>query len=123
MRDIINTRKKGSRYEQLAADYLVGNGYKIIARNVNTPFGEIDIIAMQEEVLVFIECKYRSSDRYGTPYDAVNSAKRQHIIKSAVYYYNYHGYDADVPCRFDVIAMYGNGSIEHIKNAFDSMGL
>ena len=58
-----NNRQIGSKYEQLAADYLKKQGYCIVERNYYTPYGEIDIIAQQDEVLVFVEIKYRSNRR------------------------------------------------------------
>ena len=58
-----NNRQIGSKYEQLAADYLKKQGYCIVERNYYTPYGEIDIIAQQDEVLVFVEIKYRMAMR------------------------------------------------------------
>ena len=69
-----NNRQIGSKYEQLAADYLKKQGYCIVERNYYTPYGEIDIIAQQDEVLVFVEIKYRSNRRYGAATDAVDIA-------------------------------------------------
>ena len=101
-----NNRQIGSKYEQLAADYLKKQGYCIVERNYYTPYGEIDIIAQQDEVLVFVEIKYR---------------KQWRISKSAMYYYAYHGYEEQRPCRFDVITVQGS-AVTHIQDAFDYCG-
>ena len=116
-----NNRQIGSKYEQLAADYLKKQGYCIVERNYYTPFGEIDIIAQQAEVLGFVEIKYRSNRRYGAATDAVDHRKQWRISKSAMYYYAYHGYEEQRPCRFDVITVQGS-AVTHIQDAFDYCG-
>lgn len=116
-----NNRQIGSKYEQLAADYLKKQGYCIVERNYYTPYGEIDIIAQQDEVLVFVEIKYRSNRRYGAATDAVDHRKQWRISKSAMYYYAYHGYEEQRPCRFDVITVQGS-AVTHIQDAFDYCG-
>ena len=116
-----NNRQIGSKYEQLAADYLKKQGYCIVERNYYTPYGEIDIIAKQDEVLVFVEIKYRSNRRYGAATDAVDHRKQWRISKSAMYYYAYHGYEEQRPCRFDVITVQGS-AVTHIQDAFDYCG-
>lgn len=109
-----NNRQIGSKYEQLAADYLKKQGYCIVERNYYTPYGEIDIIAQQDGVLVFVEIKYRSNRRYGAATDAVDHRKQWRISKSAMYYYAYHGYEEQRPCRFDVITVQGS-AVTHIQ--------
>lgn len=109
----------GARYEEIAAGYLQKKGYVILERNYRTPFGEIDMIARQEQVLAFVEIKFRSSGQYGSPSEAVDARKRRRISKVALYFYTYHDDAQQLSCRFDVIAIYGNGRIEHIENAFD----
>ena len=70
-------RKKGMRGERLAAKYLKRCGYKIVERNFKCPFGEVDIIARQGDVLAFVEVKARSSEDYGTPSQAVNRQRME----------------------------------------------
>lgn len=118
----MNKRKVGAKYEEIACTYLEKQGYKILERNLTTPHGEIDIIAQKERELVFCECKFRSSQKYGDPLEAVDRKKQRHISKSAAYYYTYHGYGDEVACRFDVIAIYEDGSMEHAEDAFDWIG-
>lgn len=115
----INKRKIGAEYEKIAADYLVANGYQIVERNWYTSSGEIDLIARQGSTLIFIEIKYRSSDTFGNPLEAVNRKKQIRISKAAMQYYAQNGYEEGISCRFDVIAIYKDGTIQHIENAFD----
>lgn len=114
-----NKRTIGTQTERIAADYLKEKGYTILEVNYRNRFGEIDIIAKQGETLVFAEVKFRSTETFGNPMEAVSYAKQRKISKTALYYYAGHGYKESVPCRFDVIAIYGDGRLEHLENAFD----
>lgn len=67
-----NKRTIGADKEQLAAEYLIDNGYTVLERNFRSRTGEIDIIASKDNYLVFIEVKYRSNTRYGASVEAVN---------------------------------------------------
>ena len=102
--------------EKKSAEYLKKKGYKIIKTNYKTPMGEIDIIAQDKSVTVFIEVKTRSSDEYGAPSEAVNYKKQEKYFKVATYYLQREG-KMDSECRFDVIEI-EDGQINHILNAF-----
>lgn len=116
----MDTRSIGSRYESQACEYLVDKGYRIIERNYKNKLGEIDIIAESpENILVYCEVKYRSSDGHGSPFDAVGYAKRRKIGRAASLHFAMKHYDDSRRCRFDVVGIYGDGRIEHIENAFD----
>ena len=67
----VNKRTLGTEKEFQAVKYLVDKGYTIVERNFRTRMGEIDIIAMKDEYLVFVEVKYRSTSRYGNASEAV----------------------------------------------------
>lgn len=113
----MNNRQIGNNYEDVACRYLDSIGYEIITRNFRCKLGEIDIIAKDAESIVFIEVKYRSSNNLGYPEEAVSKAKQRTIISVAKYYIlinRLHNYNI----RFDVIACYITGEINHIKNAF-----
>ena len=119
----MNTRGIGNRYENIAADYLINNGYRIINRNYRNKRGESDIIAESpDNVLAYIEVKYRSGSQRGTPFEAVGFAKRRRISRAAPWHFTAGKYSDDKKCRFDVIGIYGDGRIEHIENAFDVCG-
>ena len=111
-----NRREIGTEYEKKAGAYLEGQGYEVLEYNYRCRMGEIDIIARDGTVLVFIEVKYRKNDESGNPLEAVDIRKQRKIIKVARYYLYQKKY-GDVPCRFDVIGICGS-HIEHIKDAF-----
>lgn len=113
----LNKRQMGTFYERKAEEYLLQKGYKIAERNFQNRSGEIDIIAMDGEYLCFVEVKYRTTNTYGTPFEAVNYHKQSQIRKAAKYYMMKHGLDEWTPCRFDVIGFEGE-KITHIENAF-----
>ena len=117
----INKRAVGTVYEKAAGSYLVQQGYEILEYNFRCRMGEIDIIAKDGEYLVFVEVKYRSSERAGNPLEAVDIRKQRIISKVASYYCLTHGYGESSPCRFDVVAINGEEYIL-IKNAFDYVG-
>lgn len=121
MTDITNKRALGTSYEQYAADYLRQKGYQILAHNFRCRLGEIDLITKKENMICFVEVKYRSSDRCGDPTEAVDWQKQKRISNAASYYlYHYH-LPTDTPCRFDVVAVSPDG-IRLIENAFDYAG-
>jgi putative endonuclease len=114
------TKTKGERAEGLALAFLQQKGYLIIERNVRFPFGELDMVAWQGKVLVFIEVRQRSSNAFGRPFETVNQKKQARIIKAA------QAYLAKIKkkhpiCRFDVVSIEGNPpnhQIMLIENAF-----
>ena len=94
----------GSRGEDYACRYLLGQGYAIVQRNFRCRMGEIDIIASKNNILCFIEVKTRASVRYGRPVEAVTKAKQQKIYRCAEYYLQTQGISQSMPVlSFDVI--------------------
>ena len=114
-----NKRKKGSFYEDLAADYLLKKGYTIREKNFRCRYGEIDIIAEKSGTIVFVEVKYRRGEGSGLPEEAVNASKQKTISFVALFYLKSHVRVMDVPVRFDVIGINGGNTINHVENAFD----
>ena len=106
----------GRAGEKRAIDFIKKKGFKILETNYKTVFGEIDIIAEEKGILVFIEVKTRSSDNYGNPCEAVDKRKQEKYYKTATYYLQKEK-KTDAECRFDVIEI-ENGEINHIFNAF-----
>ena len=102
--------------ENKAVKHLKSLGYKILERNYTTNFGEIDIVAKDEECLVFVEVKTRSTNDFGVPSEAVNYAKRQKY-KNLANVYMLKNRLTNVDVRFDVIEITGK-DINHIINAF-----
>ena len=112
-----NKRQTGTSYERKAEEYLLQKGYRILERNFRNRSGEIDIIAKDGEYFCFIEVKYRTTNDFGTPFDAVHVRKQQKIRQTAMYYLVKNKLSEWTPCRFDVIAFEGE-QLTHIINAF-----
>jgi len=117
-----NARRLGNDGEIIAEKYLLERGYTIIKKNYRCPIGEMDIIAFENNELVFVEVKTRTSLRYGYPHQAVGYRKQQRYYRMSAYYRAAHSQYADLNCRFDIIEVYlpldGKQTINHIKNAF-----
>ncbi len=113
-----NNRSVGSRYEEMAASYLRSLGCRILQQNFRCPLGEIDLIVRDGDCLVFTEVKYRYDGAYGSGQFHVDRRK-QHTIFRVAEWYLMKANSTDIPCRFDVIAVSGDGEITHIKNAFE----
>lgn len=106
--------------EIIATNYLKQKGYKIVANNYKNPIGEIDIIARDKDLLVFVEVKTRISRAFGDPTEAVNFYKQQKIRQVATMYLKQH-HMLETNCRFDVVAILGqkgDEDVRHIENAF-----
>ena len=97
--------------------YLEQQGYKILEKNFRCKIGEIDLIAMKDSYLVFVEVKYRTKALQGNPLEAVDDRKQRKICKIADYYRMINKVREDEACRFDVVGIYGE-QIALIENAF-----
>lgn len=106
----------GDYGEKLAVKYLKKQGYKIVKTNYKIRIGEIDIIAMDGDFLVFVEVKYRSTALYGLPNEAVDKHKREKI-KRVTLYYLMHTDMLEAYVRFDVVQILGD-KIQLFQNAF-----
>lgn len=115
----LSRRSVGKLYEDLAASYLIAEGYSVIEQNFATRQGEIDIISMYQGTLVFTEVKFRKNSRYGSALSAVSRAKQEKMVRTALLYMKKTGYPANQNCRFDVIGIDAQGHIEHVKNAVE----
>ena len=113
----MNPPETGSRYQKFPDGQLEKRGYEVLAFNYRCRQGEVDLICRQGGVLVFVEVKYRATDRFGAPSQAVDARKQERIRKAAVHYMCSRGIAPDVPCRFDVVSILG-GQVEIIENAF-----
>ncbi len=110
----------GDDAEQLAHDYLVQHGLMCLKRNFACKAGEIDLIMQDDTTLVFVEVRYRQSQRFGGALASVTPSKQQKLIKTAHYYLQQSTSVLPV-CRFDVMALSpskGKIDIQWIQNAF-----
>ena len=116
-----NNRNIGSIGEDIATAYLSTKGYQILMRNFHySNFGEIDIIAKDGDVLVFIEVKANRTKNFGKPEFRVGPLKQRQIYKVAQVYMSYN-HIRNTDCRFDVIGIemgHNTNEITHFKNAF-----
>ncbi len=112
-----NRRKIGTAYEERAAEHLRDLGYRILERNFRCRLGEIDLIAEEAGVLVFLEVKYRKSSQFGNPAEAVTPAKQKTICRVADFYRMSRGISESCSCRFDVAAIMGE-KVQVYKDAF-----
>jgi putative endonuclease len=99
-------------------------GYRILARNVRCPGGELDLVAEDDGVLVFVEVRARRSGIFGGAAESIGTQKRRRTIQAAESYLQEHPADADRPSRIDVVAIrLGAGgqpiAVELIKNALE----
>lgn len=111
------TQKIGKFGEDEALKYLKQKGYKILERNFSCKRGEIDIIAIDKNEIVFIEIKSRRSLEYGLPSEAVTKYKLKHIYKTAEYYLYIRNLEKE-DVRIDVIEIYIKDKgiiINHLK--------
>ena len=109
----------GNKGEMLASRYLLDKGYAVHHHNWRSGHKEIDIIAQQRDILVFVEVKSRTSEEFGNAYDAVDNKKIKLLISAAQAYLQKN--HIDLKSRFDIITVIGNNEpyrIEHIEDAF-----
>ncbi|MDC0609272.1 YraN family protein [Vibrio sp.] len=114
-----STKSIGSKYEDLASSYLKKFGMKLVEQNFHCRGGELDLVMLDNQVIVFVEVKYRKSQEHGHAAEAVTPAKRKKLIKSSTVWLLKHGYSYyDTEFRFDVVAIHDDGQrIEWFKNA------
>jgi putative endonuclease len=112
--------QNGKLSEDIAAQFLIGAGYTILERNWRFSKAEIDIIAKDKEVLVFVEVKSKTYAYYGAPEESISSSKERLIIDAAGVYMQQIGYDWEI--RFDIISILFDKemkpAISHFKDAF-----
>jgi putative endonuclease len=117
----------GKRGEDAAAKYLKRQGFHILARSLDSPLGELDIVAVDGRTVVFVEVKTRRSDDAGRASEAIDERKEQRMTQAALAYLKLNRL-LDYAARFDVVAITWPGNarrpeIEHFKNAFAPVGV
>ncbi len=115
----MNTAELGIYGENLAVNYLIKKGYRIIERNYRFKKNEVDIICLDNEILVIVEVKTRQTAEIGEPWRAVTRNKQKQIIQVANHYLQYNQIDRET--RFDIVSIVHNSyrtDIEYIPDAF-----
>jgi putative endonuclease len=115
----------GQEGEATAESYLRRKGYRILAKNLRSSLGELDLVAEDGRVLVFVEVKARRTEEFGGAIHAVHQRKQEKLIRLASQYLARHQL-TNRACRFDVVLLQGTDAaapqIEHIQNAFEIPG-
>ncbi len=121
MQGFENTRATGTHGEGLALRHLVNEGLRLIERNFNSRYGEIDIIMRDADEWVFVEVRLRQSPQFGGGLESVTRSKQKKLINTAEYYMQKHHNFHFESCRFDIIEISGKLNKPHInwiKDAF-----
>jgi putative endonuclease len=116
----------GERGEDAAARYLKRKGYRILARHLDLPLGELDIIAVDGRTIVFVEVKTRTTCGAGHPAEAIDARKQRRMTQAALSYLKRNGL-LQYAARFDVVAITWpetarRPAIEHYESAFSAVG-
>ncbi len=109
----------GNKGEEIAVNFLKRKGYTILDRNWIFDHKEIDIIALKNGIVIFVEVKTRSTGFFGEPYEFVNEKKQAFLIEAANNYLIEN--KIDLPVRFDIVSIVHNGNftkVYHIEEAF-----
>jgi putative endonuclease len=120
-----NRRALGTAGESAAARHLVLLGYQIVEGNARCRFGEIDLVAIDAGVIVFVEVKSNRGGRFGAPEEMVTPAKQRRLTRLAAWYLQRRGW-LGRPARFDVVAVdwdsAGAKCVRHFRDAFPATG-
>ena len=111
-------QRAGDAAEDAAAKHLAAAGCRIVARNARYRDGEVDLVARERDVLVFVEVRMRGSLRFGGAAVSVNSLKQKRIARAAQHWLLGEYGERWPACRFDVVTVDGSGTIEWIRDAF-----
>ncbi len=112
----------GKDAEQIALDYLLARNLRLVARNFHCRVGEIDLIMLDRDCLVFIEVRYRKPNRFASAANSVDSRKQVKLIKAAAFYLCRNVHLAEHVVRFDVVALDGpselRSKLQWLQDAF-----
>lgn len=122
-----HNRSLGKWGEQVAADFLLANGYSIVARNWKSPYGEVDLIASRMDTLIFVEVNTRTGKNFGFPEEAVTPLKQEHLINCAQTYLDEINACPALDWQIDVIAIIvldrgaNRFELKHYENAVNGV--
>lgn len=112
-----HNQRVGKWGEETAVKFLVLRGCEIVGQNVRTPYGEIDIVAKQGDITLFVEVKTRTSNKMGLPEESITVRKREHMIACAEHYAAEHEIDH---WQIDVISIEGKPGMEPLITYFEN---
>ena len=117
----LDRRARGDAVETAALGFLQRHGLRLLARNAQARGGELDLVMLDGDSLVFVEVRYRGSAMFGGGAASVDAGKRRKLIRAAQAFLLRHPQHTESPCRFDVIDASGDPAaprIEWLKDAF-----
>jgi len=117
----LSSREFGARVEAEARGYLEARGLKLVRRNYHCKFGEIDLVMLDGEIVVFVEVRYRANNKFGAGFETISTAKQRRLITTAGSFLARHRRLSRRCCRFDVVSVTGGNYHLHflwIRNAF-----
>ncbi|MCW8154795.1 YraN family protein [Stutzerimonas stutzeri] len=118
-----HSQSSGRSAEALALSHLCGKGLRLLERNWSCRSGELDLVMLDGDTVVFVEVRYRRHAAWGGALESVDTRKQQKLIRAAQLFLQKESRWARSPCRFDVVAIAAPGQTENlnwIRNAFDS---
>ena len=116
-----SARQTGDDKEALARRFLEQHGLRHVAHNVRCRHGEIDLVMRDAETLIFVEVRYRRSERFGSAAASVDRRKQARLTAAAGFYLQRH--PSDLPCRFDVVSIGIGDQVQWIRNAFEGASM
>jgi len=118
---LTDARTRGAGIEAAARGFLLDHGLRAVSANANYRFGELDLVMLDGDTLVFVEVRYRRSAGFGGGAASVDARKRRRLVKAAQAFLLAHRRYADVPCRFDVVDASGDPAapvFDWLRDAF-----
>jgi len=122
--EYLTTKETGDKAELAAETYLKKKGFKAIARQYKCKFGELDLVMLDANTLVFVEVRYRQTSSFGSAADTVVHRKQRRVILSAQHFLQSNTRYQNLNCRFDVVAAKPDKTetdsliLDWIQNAF-----
>ena len=117
-----NTRQQGQASEHLACQHLQRQGLRLITQNWQCRQGELDLVMLDGDTVVFVEVRARRHSAWGGALESIDARKRGKLVIAAELFLQQHSRWTRHPCRFDVVAISTDGAarLDWIKNAFDA---
>ena len=124
MTERISTQQRGDAAEALARQHLEQQGLRLLAQNWRCRLGELDLVMLDADTVVFVEVRYRRHSAWGGAAESVDARKREKLSRAAQHFLQQESRWAKYPCRFDVIAINADSQapaqLDWIQNAFDT---
>jgi len=120
---MLTTRQQGNKWENVAEKFLKRRGLKTLKKNFLVACGEIDLVMLDGQILVFTEVRYRRNIGHGSGAESVTWTKQRKIIRAAELFLKNHPYHRFRPCRFDIVSIGiedGEPILDWIRGAFDA---